>query len=374
MNWCDNREIHEGEYMAKMRIAVLGGGNGAHTMAGDLALRGYGVRMYEQRQFIGRLGLLRQTLTIHCAGVVSGDAKIDMLTDNIEDAIDGAKYIAVVTPSFAHEEIARQLKGKIRKGQVILIYPGGFGALEFKRILGDECPLIVQTNNLPYDTRINGPASVFCTGKSPVNVALFPADADRAVLEDVMDISPFERVYEDVLECDLSLVNPSVHSGPCLINIGAIEQQDLRGRFCMYEHFTFGAAKIDMAIDNERKAVGAAFGYRLRPLEDFVEPRGELAWKDIYMKMHGEPSLTPITGPDSIWNRYLTEDCPNGLVPWSELGRICGVRTPVMDGVISVYSVVHERDWREIGIKADRLGLEGMTVKQIKEYLKTGRR
>ena len=360
--------------MKDIRIAVLGGGNGAHTMAGDLALRGYRVRMFEQTRFIGKLGVLKETLTIHCTGTVSGDAKIEMLTDNIEEAIDGAKYIAVVTPSFAHEAVAEMLKGKIKKGQVLLIYPGGFGALVFKKILGDECPLIVQTNNLPYDTRLNGPASVFCSGKSPVNVALFPADAPRDVLEDVMDISPYERVYEDVLECDLSLVNPSVHSGPCLINMGAIEQQDLRGKFCMYEHFTFGAAKIDKAIDDERKAVGAAFGYKLRPLEDFVEPRGELTWQDIYMKMHGEPSLTPITGPDSIWNRYLTEDCPNGLVPWSELGRIGGVRTPVMDSVISVYSVVHERPWREIGLKADRLGLEGMTVEQIKKYLRTGRK
>ena len=304
---------------------------------------------------------------------VKGNAKIDMLTDNIAEAIDGAKYIAVVTPSTAHVAVAEKLKGVVKKDQVILIYPGGFGALEFKKVLGDECPLIIQTNNLPYDTRLNGPASIFCSGKSPVNVALFPGNADRKVLEDVMDISPYEKIYEDVLECDLSLVNPSVHSGPCLLNFGAIEQQDLRGKFCMYEHFTFGAAKVDWAIDKERKAVGAAFGYKLTPLEDFVQPRGEeVTWQDIYMKMHGEPALTPITGPDSIWNRYLTEDCPNGLVPWSEFGKIAGVATPCMDGVIAIYTQCHERDWRAEGIKPNRLGLDGMNVEQIKKFLKTG--
>lgn len=358
--------------MGKKQIAIIGGGHGAHTMATDLALRGYRIRMYEQSEFIGKLSVLRQTLTIQSSGAVEGTAKIELLTDNMAEAIAGVDYIAVVTPSFAHESVAKRLKGLVEKDQVILIYPGGFGALEFKRILGDECPLIVQTNNLPYDTRLNGPASVVCTGMSPVNVALFPADADRSVLRDVQDISPYERVYADVLECDLSLVNPSVHSGPCLINLGAIEQQDVRGKFCMYEHFTFGAAKLDMAIDNERKAVGAAFGYTLRPLEDFVQPKGELSWKDIYMKMHGEPSLTPITGPDSIWNRYLTEDCPNGLVPWSELGKLCHVPTPIIDSVISVYSVVHERPWRELGLKIDKLGLEGMSISQIKHYLKSG--
>lgn len=355
------------------KVAVIGGGNGAHTMAVDLALRGYSIRMYEQPEFIDRLEVLKTTRTIRSTGVVSGTAQIEMLTDDMAEAIEGAKYIAVVTPSFAHATIANKLKGVVKKDQVIVIYPGGFGALIFKKILGDECPVIAQTNNLPYDTRLNGPASVFCSGKSPVNVALFPADADRSILEDIMDMSPYDKVYEDVLECDLSLVNPSVHSGPCLINLGAIEQQDSRGKFCMYEHFTFGAAKVDKAIDDERKAVGAAFGYKLRPLEDFVEPKGEeVTWQEIYMKMHGEPALTPITGPDSIWNRYLTEDCPNGLVPWSELGKLCGVATPTMDAVISIYSLVHERPWREVGILPETMGLDGMTPEQIKAYLKTG--
>lgn len=141
----------------------------------------------------------------------------------------------------------------------------------------------------------------------------------------------------------------------------------------MYEHFTFGAAKIDLAIDNERKAVGAAFGYKLTPLEDFCEPKdGNLKWEDIYQKMHGAPELTQIIGPDSIWNRYLTEDCPNGLVPWSELGKLCNVPTPVIDAIISVYSVAHERDWRAEGIKLDRMGFEGMDVESIKKYLASG--
>ena len=257
----------------KKTIAIIGGGNGAHTMAADLAMRGYRIRMYEDSAFIGKLSVLRDTLTIRCTGLLQGEGRIEFLTDDMARAVDGADYIAVVTPSTAHRAVAEKLRGLVGKDQPILIYPGGFGALEFRAVLGDACPVIVQTNNLPYDTRLDGPASIYCTGMSPVSVALFPADADRTVLEDVMDISPYERVYEDVLESDLSLVNPSVHSGPCLINIGAIEQQALRGQFCMYEHFTFGAAKIDWAIDAERKAVGAAFGYRLTPLEDFCQPK-----------------------------------------------------------------------------------------------------
>ena len=276
-------------------IAILGGGNGAHTMAADLSIRGYNVRMYEDSAYIDKLSVLKETLTIKCTGTINGEGKIEMLTDDIAAAIDGADFVAVVTPSTAHAAVAEKLKGVVKKEQPILIYPGGFGALEFRHILGDDCPVIIQTNNLPYDTRLKGPASVHCSGMSPVNLAVFPADAEIDFLDVIADISPYDRVYNDVLECDLSLVNPSVHSGPCLINFGAIEQQDLRGKFCMYEHFTFGAAKIDLAIDNERKAVGAAFGYKLTPLEDFCEPKdGNLKWEDIYQKMHGAAELTQI--------------------------------------------------------------------------------
>ena len=38
----------------------------------------------------------------------------------------------------------------------------------------------------------------------------------------------------------------------------------------------------------------------------------------------------------------------------------------------SIYSLVHECDWRDIGVKLDTLGLNGMSVEQIKSFLKTG--
>ena len=103
--------------MSKKTIAILGGGNGAHTMAADLAMRGYRVRMYEDAAFIGRLNVLQQTLTIRCRGLINGSGKIEMLTDDMAKAIDGVKFIAVVTPSNAHVAVAQKLKGLVKKEQ-----------------------------------------------------------------------------------------------------------------------------------------------------------------------------------------------------------------------------------------------------------------
>lgn len=357
-------------------IAVLGGGNGAHTMAADFALRGWKVRMWENEAFFHNISKVAETKKIRITGVIDGTAELEAVTSDIAEAISGCRFICIVTPSYAHDSIAEKLKGVVKKDQVIMIYPGAFSSLMFKRMMGNDCPVICEVNNLPYDTRLKSPGLVFCSGLNAVNVACLPAEVSEEFLNEIRELHPFEKVYNDVLECGLSIVNPSLHSGACSVNIGHIEQQNVRGQFCMYEHYTPACAKLSIEIDNERKAVGRAFGYKLRPIEDFAKkPEGyEWRWQDLYQTMHGDISLTQINGPDSIWNRYLTEDCPNGLVPWVALGEMVGVDCPLMRGIIKMYSVVHETDWWAVGRNDQWLGLSGMTKEEILKYVKTGSR
>jgi len=362
--------------MKKNYIAVLGGGNGAHTMAADFALRGFKVRMFELEEFIERMGNVINTKKIQATGLINGVAKLEMVSSDIEATIADVKYIIIVTPSFAHETFAKILKGKVRKDQIIILYPGAFSSLVFRKILGSEnCPIIAETNNLPYDTRLKGTGKVFVSGINPVNIAFLPSNRGSGLIDEMRgELHPFEKVYEDVLECGLSIVNPSLHSGACLLNIGAIEQPS-RGNFYMYEHFTPGAAKVDLAIDLERKAIGEKFGYKLRPIEDFArKPEGyKWTWQDLYMQMHGDVGLTPISGPSDIYNRYLTEDCPFGLVPWSSLAKVVGIKTPIMDAIINLYCQIHKRNWWKEGRKVGDLGIEKMTVEEIKCYVRTGK-
>ena len=168
----------------------------------------------------------------------------------------------------------------------------------------------------------------------------------------------------------MSSINPALHSGPCLLNVGAIEYW-ARGDFYLYEHgFTPSAAKLDIALDNERKRIGEKFGYKLNTIEDFCELDEGYTWQDMYRAVHGNISLTPIKGPDSIFNRYLTEDAYCGLVTWASLAKIAGVPTPVLDSVINIYGIIHEKDWRKEGRTAEKLGLDGMGIDQIKLYIR----
>jgi opine dehydrogenase len=100
----------------------------------------------------------------------------------------------------------------------------------------------------------------------------------------------------------------------------------------------------------------------------------DYTWKELYKSIHGDISLTSISGPHDIKSRYLTEDAHYGLVPWSYIGRIAGVKTTYTDAVVNIYNIIHERNWWEEGRNMKDLGLEGMTVDQITAYLRTGKK
>ncbi|MGV3763054.1 NAD/NADP octopine/nopaline dehydrogenase family protein [Parapedobacter sp.] len=356
-------------------ITILGGGHGAHAMAVDLIDKGFSVSLFEMEQFSEQVRTLFETHTIESVGEVNGKYKLKLVTSDIEAAVAGADILIIVTPAFAHKPYAELLKGKIKEHQILLIYPGAFSALLFKSVFGDHpLPLIGEVNNLPYDTRLIGPGKVNILGRNPVNIGVFPACRSSELLARVEKIHVFERVYDDVLEAGLSIVNPTFHSGLCLLSVTAIENSAKRP-FFLYEHgVTPASVKLNLQLDLERKLIGKALGYDLQPIEDFSGMRVGYSWRELYMNIHGNISLTPISGPHSIESRYFTEDAPYGLVPWSLIGRAYGVGTPVIDSIITIYNVIHEKDWRQVGRSLADMGIEGLGVDELKHFLKTGER
>ena len=363
--------------MQARKIAVLGGGNGAHIMAADMAAKGHIVNMYNMPQYKHEMQPVFDSGGVWVDGAIkelNGFHKMNMVTDDIDKAVDGVEILLLVTPAFAHEDYAKLLKGKLHKDQVLVTFPGAFAALVIKHVFGDEeCPVLVDSNNLPYDARILKPGTVSGFGRTPINVAYFPADAKEKYHDMLTEaLFPFKRVYTDVLEAGLSIVNPAWHTGSCLFNVSTIERPDKT--FYLYEDgWTPSACKLDMVLDKERKAIGAELGYDLHPMEDFsgMEPNN-FTWQELYMHGHGDIALTPICGPNDIFNRYLTEDAPFGLVPWASIGELIGVKASMIDSCIDIYNVIHETDWRKEGLTVDDMGLTGMTKEQIREYVKTG--
>lgn len=355
-------------------VAILGTGNIAQTMAVDLKLNGHTVNLFAPEYLAYRIRNLIEVPEIESEGELVGRARIDLVTTDIERAVAGADYICICVPGYRHEEYARILKGHTSAGQIVFTFNACMASLVYKNIWGDDenCPVFVDTDVPPFSTRVVAPGRVHLYERHLGGVAFFPATAEEQYLEKIRtEFYAFPKVYKDVLECGLSLINPSVHPGACLVNLSNIEKPDTK--FFLYEHgFTPAGISIDLMLNEERKKVGAALGYSIRSLEDFAGVSGELTVDSLYAMGHGCHALTSIEGPNSIRDRYLTEDVPFNLVCWTSIGAFAGVDTPVTNAVITLVSVVHGEDWFVNGRTAEKLGLTGKTMEQLASYVRTG--
>ena len=100
---------------------------------------------------------------------------------------------------------------------------------------------------------------------------------------------------------------------------------------------------------------------------DGFGPKGTL-WQTI----KASEGLTPIEGPNSIDTRYLKEDTPNGFVPWSQLGNQLDVKTPTIDSLIHIVSIVYDTDYFKEGRTLEKLGLSNMNAEKILKYVNEG--
>ena len=326
---------------------VLGTGNIAQTISVDMKAKGHEVRLFAPEETMYRIQDIADSGVISSEGELQERVKLDLVTSDNEKAVCGADYIFVCVPGNRHEEYGKLLKGHTTSDQIVFVFNACMAALIFKKIWGDDpnCPIFAESTIPPFSARRVAPGTVRLYERHLAPLAFFPADAAKAHFEQICeDVYEFPGVYEDVLECALSLINPTVHPGPCVVNMSNIEKPDFT--FYLYEHgFQPSGLKIDVLLNKERLAIGKAFGYEIHALEDFAGVDSIDSWEPLYAMGHGTHALTSIAGPNDINYRYLTEDIPIDLVCWASLGDLVGIDTPIMDAVITLTGVAHETDW-----------------------------
>jgi opine dehydrogenase len=352
------------------RVAIIGAGNGGHAMAAHLALQGLAVHFYELPQFAENLQPAKERGGIELTGVVGeGFARPELITTDIEAAIEGCSHILVVTQALGHEEVARLCAPYIKEDQTVILFPGSGGSLQFAKTFQDmgveRKVYLGETVTLPYACRLKGPAHVNVHQGSAVRevMACLPAQDTEAVIEATQEAFPSLTPTTHVLE--VALYNPNIllHPIGVIFNLGRIEYS--QGEFWMYkEGFTPSVMKILYALEGEKKALLRALGLEPVPFEAFYEYRYEKKWEDF--------ATVSSKGPSSARTRYLTEDIPIGMVLWASLGDSLGVATPTARSLIHISSVIHDTDYWQGGRTMQKLGLAEMTVDELNTYLAVG--
>jgi len=122
------------------KIAVLGGGNGAHAMAADLTLKGFEVTICEAPEFENafRATLEQQGIQLIDAWGEEKFVRISGATTDFGGAVEGANYIMLAIPAMGHERFFNGIMPYLEDGQTIVSWPGNYSALRFATMLRER--------------------------------------------------------------------------------------------------------------------------------------------------------------------------------------------------------------------------------------------
>ena len=359
-------------------IAVLGGGNGGHTMAADLTLAGYEVHFYEHPSFQSSFAPTLKRGYVELQGIGRrGVARIKLITTDIEKALKGVKLINVVMPAFGHELFFHQMLPHLRDGQTVVVWAGDFGSLRLANLIKekgiDKKVTVVETNTLPYGTRLREPGVVDCLLLAPrVLFSALPSVHNEALLELLRQLFPAMDAGRNILMVGLSNPNPIVHPPGSVLSTPRIEYT--RGDFYMYrEGITAAVARVIRRVYEETAALGRALRFEVLQYEerDF-RTTASIMGVAFQAPFDTTGVIASIKGPKSLNDRYLKEDLPFGLVPMSELGKKLGVPTPIMDSIVTLGTIICGEDFWTTGRRLKDLGLAEMSKEGIIRYIEQG--
>ncbi|HUV73420.1 MAG TPA: NAD/NADP octopine/nopaline dehydrogenase family protein [Anaerolineae bacterium] len=362
------------------RFAVLGTGNSGHAFAADIALKGFSVNMADVPAFKANLDAIEEKGGIEISGKASeGFAKLNLVTTDVEKAIKGVDIIILGAPANAHEPYSRALASYLEDDQFV-VFISNFGALRFHhwmRELGVKANVVpVETQSLIYATRSPEPGSVEVFGiKSELGAAALPASRTAEFLEKISVIFPQWNAAENVLYTSFNNMNPIVHPPMTLLNTGRIESTMGKGWNLYGDGATQSVAQVMEATDGERMSLAELCGVSSVSIKDsFTSMYKHLGIHADTLSqvlrnspIHANPAL-PGT-PSSMKTRYVTEDVPFGMVPWSSMGHMWGVPTPTCDALIQLASVIEGVNYFEKGVTVRDMGIEGLSPQQVRELV-----
>lgn len=371
--------------MDKLRIAVLGGGNGAFITAADLKLKGYWVALCELPNLEKNIeGILKErTIELQIVGnpgLKGGVAHLDRVTTDMKEALSGAEVVLMVLPAFAQRPFAEACAPYLEDGQVVVLMPGNFGgAIEFSNILSQKGKgqkvMIAEMECMIYSGFKSAPTVAWVSGyKKGLRLAAFPGKETKAVMKRMLQIYPDLRSARNVLETGLRNINTVVHAPIVIHNAGWIERT--KGKFLFYwDGCTPGVAYTAEAVDRERIALGRSFGLELTPMLDVsLEWYGHEGAKgnSLYEVLSTNPAYVKDDAPPSLNHRFLLEDIPYGMVPMESLGGLTGEPTPVTSAIITLASGLTQIDFRSHSRDLKSLGLGNLKIEELKRYVDQG--
>jgi len=352
-----------------LRFCVLGAGHGGLAVAGHLAIMGFRVNLYDRD--LRRIRPVRDRQGIKVEGEINGFGKIELVTTNIEKALERVDVLMVVIPANGHCFIAQKCAPYLKENQIVILNPGRTGgALEFFHVLKKQdlkkFPFIAETQEFIYNSRARGPAHVeIFSIKNSMPLATLSAHWIPLVLKIINQAFPQFVIGDNVFKTSFNNIGAVFHPALTVLNAAWIEAT--HGEFEYYiQGVSRSVAKVLERLDKERLEIAAALGVEAISAKNWLYTAYSATGKDLYEIIEDNAGYRGIKAPDRFHCRYIDEDVPMSLVPLVSIGKMLKVNTPTIRSIIHLASTMRGIDFWKKGRTVEKLGIKGMSIREIR--------
>lgn len=366
--------------MNEIQITVCGMGNAGMAIAADIGMMGFKVNAYEVSEFSSNLTPIIENDGINLSGnpvaQKVGKVKLNKVTDNPAEAIEGSKLIMISVPAQAHENVLKKLLPHLKEGQIILFNTGYWSSIRFNHLLEEKGLLnkvtLVESSIMPYLSGIIGPASVkIFNYKRMLKVSAWPASKNEEVFNLLKTIYPQFELAENILETNFYPGNMSVHAQIVLPKAEFFFDRAREFRF--YNEVSESASKLVEAFDVERKSVADSFE---------CETMNYLEWAKLIYELKGDSfhEAYASTEMGKRWGnikgiyRVLEEDLCYSMIPLEQFANEFDIEVPLTTAMIEMLTVLAGVDYRSKALTLSDLGLGNMDKSEILEYINHGKK
>jgi len=360
-----------------MDIIILGTGAVSFAYAAYLSAAGHAVTLWSPTGK-GARGLSENNGQLGATGILEGTFSVGIASADTfpGTAIGGAGLVIIALPAYAHSSVMRALANHVKSGQMILITPiSSLSALYLNKLLvarGIEATVVASPTTVLTARRSSDTQVRINTLRERLDISVLPGkSAPRAIAIMEQLFGPRFDLQDGVLASSLANINPVAHVPLALTNLTRMENGE---HWLQYENFTVATSRLISAVDAERLAIGAVFGFELGSIERHFQrsfgttlaPLHDVARQIVALRQGGP------AGPDTLESRYIVEDVPYGLVFLSAIGRLAGIATPVTDACITMASTCYQREFRRENEFLDLLEFETFDRREIAGAAKNG--
>jgi len=355
---------------------VVGAGHGGQALAAYLALRGEKVSLYNRSP--EPIEAIRRRGGIKLGGSLGGTARLNQATSDLEEALDGARVVLVAVPASAHRQLARAMAPYLQADQIVVLNPGRtLGVVEFSHVLREAgAPpgiTVAETDTFIFASRRVEPGvSHIHRVKKRVRLAALPAYRTGPVLRVLRRVLPQMVPARNVLETGICNIGAVFHPAPTLLNAGWIESSISFDYY--HDGISSSVARALERLDAERLAIAEAYSVQAVPAKVWLATVYGSTGDSLHKAIQNTKAYRGLKAPKSLQHRYICEDVPASLVPLADLARTAGLRAHVIEAVITVAGAVAGVDWWLKGRTLASVGLGGMGVEDIIDFVNVGLR